>query len=542
MGLEQQFLKDGVSVVTSKGPEGTLPAEHPIVRPAIDPSGAWIKDFPDGRTERLGSEAVRRFTDFLGPRPWPDERVDALGELLGGRWVDNPDSTLRHSHRKDASGILSFPSWSKVQLNLLRSPRVHHFDKSVAALFFRPSALVVYVATIAIGVAAFCLNIDLVLDSVASPLDIRVGISVILLCIITTALHEAAHAAALIHYGVSPRRMGVMLFYLVPAMFCDATEMWRLSPYKRVVVSMSGVLVQLLAASGAAGMMFILEGWSATLVAVLSLALYSSALINLFPLVKFDGYLALAGWLDSGHLAKRARRSLDALLFGGRRRVAIGLKDLALAAFALGGLIVPPAIVLLVVWSLLDLFIAWGTAGLLLLFSLVMYLLWHGLKTCVRLLELIYARGYGLVVAVTGFSTAGAAIALSVTIPVDATIYGSYSVSGQDHYSVYLIDGGGEFADLKGTHVEFRERGILLERAVGEGTVCSDGEMAMVSPLAFSPFDSEFGDEYKVSAHRYRVCGVEMYGEFAHNGQAAFAQEPTPMWEFVARRFASAVR
>lgn len=529
--------------MASNGPGRTLSAEEPIVRPAIDPDGAWIKDFPDGSTERVSSEAVRRFTKFLGPHPWPDEKVYQLGELLGGRLVDNPDSKLRHSHRrKDSSGYISFPSWSKVQFNLIRSPRGHYFGRFAATILFRRSAIFVYGAIIAFGLAAFYLKIDLIVDSVSSPLDIGVAILVVLLCIGTTALHEVAHAVSLIHYGVPPRRMGLMLFYLVPAMFCDATEMWRLSPYKRVVVSMSGVLVQLLAASVAACTMLILEGQAATLVAVLSLTLYSSALINLFPLVKFDGYLALAGWLDSGNLAKRARQSLVDLLFGSRRCAKTGLKELALSMFALGGLIVPPVIIISVMWSLLDLFIAWGIPGFLLLCSLVAYLLWQGLKMCVRLLEVILDRSYGLVIAVTGFSIAGAAIALGVIIPVDATNYGSYSVSEENDVSIYLVDGGDEFRDLSGTHVELRERGILLSKTMAEGTVCGDGETAMVSPLAFSPFDSGFGEDYEVSAHRYRVCGVDTYGGIPRNGQAALVQDPVPMWEFIVGRFSNGFR
>lgn len=146
-----------------------------------------------------------------------------------------------------------------------------------------------------------------------------------LLLVLATVVHELAHGGALAARGGRVSRLGVMLLYGSPAMYCDVSAAWRLRPAKRVLIALAGVRVNLFVA-GACGLLAFLTssgglGHETAVVAAGGNLLM--AVINLCPLVKFDGYVALIGWLDAPHLRRDSMRQAGAatryLIFGSRR-------------------------------------------------------------------------------------------------------------------------------------------------------------------------------------------------------------------------------
>jgi len=139
-----------------------------------------------------------------------------------------------------------------------------------------------------------------------------------------TALHELAHGLALARAGGRVRRMGIMVLYGSPALFCDVSDAWRLPPRRRAAVALAGVRVH-----AAVGAVLVLvaatmpPGDSRQLLAVAAVGNAVMALVNLYPFVKFDGYIALVGWLDRPHLRAHSMRAaqdvlLTRLTFGGQ--------------------------------------------------------------------------------------------------------------------------------------------------------------------------------------------------------------------------------
>lgn len=127
-------------------------------------------------------------------------------------------------------------------------------------------------------------------------------------------LHELAHAATVIAFGGRSRRVGVMLFYLAPAFFCDATDAWRLAPVRRAQVALAGVVTQgTLAAVGFAVMPFTPPDVQSAL-ALFGLVNAGWTLVNLVPFIKLDGYVALAGYLDEPDLRAHCMAEARAVL------------------------------------------------------------------------------------------------------------------------------------------------------------------------------------------------------------------------------------
>jgi putative peptide zinc metalloprotease protein len=58
--------------------------------------------------------------------------------------------------------------------------------------------------------------------------------------VVSISVHEAGHALAIRHYGRRVRRLGVMIYYLIPCAYVDATDMAMASRGQRIVVALAG--------------------------------------------------------------------------------------------------------------------------------------------------------------------------------------------------------------------------------------------------------------------------------------------------------------
>lgn len=224
---------------------------------------------------------------------------------------DNALATERHRVRR--TGITS------VQLTLFDPgswfDRVPRLARAVSGPALWLSALVGLLLAIA-GVAA---SPHRIFSSVSTPVGAGPLYLALLALVPTMFLHELAHAAVAWRHGARARRLGVMLFYLAPAMFCDVSDCWRLPRRgQRVQVAGAGLALQAAvsgAALGAAG----LASGSLPAPVVATLAIYGLAnallgLVNLAPFVRLDGYLALMSALDISHLRAKAIADLRAAL------------------------------------------------------------------------------------------------------------------------------------------------------------------------------------------------------------------------------------
>lgn len=136
-------------------------------------------------------------------------------------------------------------------------------------------------------------------------------------------VHELGHAYTATRFGCRVPTMGVAFMVMMPVMYSDVTDSYRLtSKRKRLLIAAGGVIAELgLAASALFLWGFLPEGTFrsiAFIVATTSLAM--SLIVNLNPLMRFDGYYVLADGLGLPNLQDRAfafgQWRLRNLLFG----------------------------------------------------------------------------------------------------------------------------------------------------------------------------------------------------------------------------------
>lgn len=145
-------------------------------------------------------------------------------------------------------------------------------------------------------------------------------------------LHELGHALVATRYGVRVAHMGVAFLVMLPMLYTDTGESWRLkNPRERLAIASAGIAVELALASLATllwslapdgsfrnGMFFL-----ATTSWIMTLA------INASPFMRFDGYFIFSDLLDLPNLHARATGLAKTWM----RRHLLGMKDVWTESF-----------------------------------------------------------------------------------------------------------------------------------------------------------------------------------------------------------------
>lgn len=120
-------------------------------------------------------------------------------------------------------------------------------------------------------------------------------------------IHEGGHAYTTKHYGREIRKAGVMIYYGSFAFYIDSTDIWLESRFPRIMASWGGPYTGFII-GGLASIFGVLSPWKAIngwLYQFTCLLLLDSVM-NLNPLMKWDGYYILMDILETHNLRQRA--------------------------------------------------------------------------------------------------------------------------------------------------------------------------------------------------------------------------------------------
>lgn len=282
------------------------------------------------------------------------------------------------------------------------------------------------------------------------------GFALYVLCVVIVKIfHELGHAYTATRYGCRVATMGVAAILLVPMLYSDTSDAWKLtSRRQRAAIGAAGMIVECaVAALAIFAWSFLDDGVGrslAFLMATTSLAL--GAAINLNPFMRFDGYYVLSDLLGIPNLHERAfafgQWQIRRILFGmdtpmpepvsvARRRFLVGfawatwayrfllflgiavvvyhvffkLLGLILFAFEIGWFIVLPIMRELKAWWMLHSAVReqrriWISAGAVGVLTAVLFVPWSDRITLPAVLEsmphaTIYAPAPGRIVELT---------------------------------------------------------------------------------------------------------------------------------------------
>lgn len=163
-----------------------------------------------------------------------------------------------------------------------------------------------------------------------SPQDLLILFA---LSFIAVTFHEIGHAAASQNFGAKLGGIGGGFYLFTPVYFADVTDIWKLSPPKRIVVNLSGMYFELIlcAIYIVIGLIFdvailYISGW------IISLR----TLFNLNPFLRSDGYWILTDLSNVPNLHSASRNALYRTIkaIAKKNNHSINLKEFLLTIYA----------------------------------------------------------------------------------------------------------------------------------------------------------------------------------------------------------------
>nr|BFE68123.1 hypothetical protein GCM10020092_014240 [Actinoplanes digitatis] len=130
------------------------------------------------------------------------------------------------------------------------------------------------------------------------------AIVLLLLNLLALASHELGHALATKHAGREVPAVGVLVFFGIPSVFVDTTDVWMAGRRARILVTAAGPFTGLVLA-GSIQLVGLAVPALGPLAFKLAFAWYVNALFNLNPLLALDGYYLLMDWLEIPNLRGR---------------------------------------------------------------------------------------------------------------------------------------------------------------------------------------------------------------------------------------------
>ncbi|MFF8637251.1 daptide biosynthesis intramembrane metalloprotease [Streptomyces pilosus] len=496
-------------------------ASHVAVHEPAEQDAPWVVQRGETQHFRVGADLARLIRALDGTRdhreladalgtPWTADDIGTAVRSLADKKLLDDGTPPRKVRRVKLVPPLT------VQFTVLRPDRLLRRMAPLTRLLFRRSVSVAATVIALGGLLALAVCSPQLGDAVSRPMHLTAYLAVVVGIVATTAVHEFAHGAVLTHHGGRPTRMGFMLFYMSPAFFCDVSDGWRLGqPRHRVQIALAGVFVQAVAAGAAAiAALFVPAdgGWRGPLL-VMALTTYITCAVNLLPLVKLDGYIALMSHLDISHLREKAMTDALAALsraaFGGHYRRELPGKPWAVP-YGLACLLFPLYLVgtALTLWS--GMLQRLGFTGAALFALGIGYLLWRLAKGYVKLA--VTARRSGARPArVLAVSLAGAALiaAAAAGIKVPATYSAGYTVADDGTVSLVVQDGsGGGQLLTEGARVELRRNGLLSRPLLATGRLESVASKPQTAPLSALIPVSGGSDLLPVRGYPLTVDGV----------------------------------
>lgn len=384
-----------------------------------------------------------------------------------------------------------------VQLTLFRpGPRFTAAARRLGRIPGRAAAVVCGTLGVA-GLVALALQWGDLLAALGRPQPYVAILFVFLAVLATTAVHELAHGVLLAARGGRPSRMGVMLFYLMPAFFCDVSDGWRLrSGRARVEVALAGIAVQVAIAGTAAVVALLVPPGPSAALLLFAVSSFMAAAANAVPFVKLDGYIALMNHVGVNYLRDKAiedARAASAHRLLGAPAVPRQVDRSWSVPFGVACVVFPIVITVqaIVIWA--DLFDRAGLVGAALLTLLLGTVAWRAWRTVQDFFTNAWRSGAPRLRVVALAAVVLAGVGGLAWWPVADRVVGGYELSADGQARLVFPQGGDAVDVAPGTPVGLLRTGILLRLPTGTAVV-GDGPVVdeWVPAAALLPVTDEF--------------------------------------------------
>lgn len=120
-------------------------------------------------------------------------------------------------------------------------------------------------------------------------------------------VHEFGHATACAKFGAKNGGIGFGFYLLMPVLFTDVSDVWRLTAKQRIIVNLAGIYFELILASFC---LIIFHINNNPVFLITPTLMIISTLYNLNPLLRYDGYWVLVDLIGIPNLQKDSQKEV----------------------------------------------------------------------------------------------------------------------------------------------------------------------------------------------------------------------------------------
>ncbi len=210
-------------------------------------------------------------------------------------------------------GRLAPHRWLLKNYLFLRVPLVDP-DRLLVAMLpwvewaFRPWFPLVLAAAAAVGLTLVGRHWDAFTHGLSYAFSPEGALMTAVALSLAKVVHEFGHGLAARRYGCRVPAMGVGFLVMWPVLWTDVTDSWKLADRRqRMVIDAAGMAAEILLAVVASIVWSLLpDGPARSAVFLLAGSTWLMTLVvNLNPVMRFDGYFLLSDWLDIANLQER---------------------------------------------------------------------------------------------------------------------------------------------------------------------------------------------------------------------------------------------
>ncbi len=244
------------------------------------------------------------------------DEIEALAAFLSQNQLIVPASEkdwrlLLASARRERRSWLSsaIHNYLFAKFPLVRPQRALEWLAVRLAWLYTPAAALTVVAMGLVGLYLVSRQWDAFLATFSNLMSLQGALHYAIAIIIVKSLHELGHAVTAARYGCRVPSMGICFMVLVPMLYTDVTDAWRLpSARQRLAIDAGGVIVELaLACIATLLWAFLPDGTARSIAfATATTGWVLSLVMNLNPLMRFDGYYILSDLTRTENLQPRA--------------------------------------------------------------------------------------------------------------------------------------------------------------------------------------------------------------------------------------------
>jgi putative peptide zinc metalloprotease protein len=257
----------------------------------------------DEQVAAVVSEHLERGVSAANVRQLAQQQLRPLGVLA------QPDGTTPDLPKRQA--LLSL----RHRRPILRAPAVNAIAAAFSWLHIGPIKAVLLAVVLLFD--AWLFGLHGIAGGIRSVLyEPTWLLAVLVSVVVATAFHEIGHASACRYSGARPGEMGVGVYLIWPAFYCDVTEAYRLDRRGRLRTDLGGVYFNLLFVLGC-GAGYVATGHEALLFA--AFVQHMIVLQQLLPLLRFDGYYVLSDLTGVPDILSRVKPIFRSLVRGRRR-------------------------------------------------------------------------------------------------------------------------------------------------------------------------------------------------------------------------------